>query len=1263
MSDAELTPDHQGKALNLPTEGRPLRLLLDLQGAQSNSRLRGIGRYSLSMAKAFAEAATKHEVWVSLNGRHDESSDLIIEQLSPFVPRQRFIVNELPAHISGADPHATWRRKAARIAQSACFDSLSPDFIWHSSLFEGWHDDSTVTLGDGADDQRHVATLYDLIPLVHPARHLAKPDYRAWYYRRLALLKRCGLLLAISSSTKQEAEERLHIPGGRIAVIHGAADAVFRPTLPSTEERACWRQAWRIDAGFVLYAGGYDAHKNVDSLLVAYAALPEPLRKAHPLVLAGRCDEGARQHLMHLARRSGLPATQVVFTGGISDEVLAKLYSACTLFVTPSLHEGLGLPALEAMACGAAVIGSNTTSLPEVIGRQDALFDPRSPSAIANKLREVLESDDRRAQLRAHGLQQSARFNWQRSARLALDAIEARAGKASVPRATKPRPSLLYVSPLPPLRTGIADYSANLLRDLASHFDIEVVTDQARVTDPWVDANFKIRSPQWLSQQPFDRERRLLYHFGNSPFHAHMFALLRQHPGVVMLHDSALGSLRNWMAEQAADDHAFLKDLYASHGYSALVFDQQQGRSATINRYPINIDVFAGAMGVLVHSQFAVDLAREHYGQGILPVMAKVPFPKSSERRDRRLARRLLGIPSDAFVVCSFGILASTKLNHRLLDAWCKSSLANDPRCHLVFVGEPEGGEYSSRLRAQLDQWKGASRIHVTGFAAPDQYADYLSAADVSVQLRTSSRGETSAAIFDAIACGSTLIFNAHGSATEIPDDAGIRLVDQFEDSELTAALEHLYRDPEQRLELARAATAWLEREHHPVHAAERYRDAIEGFVTQAPAARVLSRRALLEQDMRVAGVNDAGLADIIGANSNRLDKPRFYVDVTATARSLHHAGIERVVCQSLRALFAQSPSDYRIEPVRIEQGVYVHATDFTLKLLGLPKLDLPESVALPRPGDILFSLDWAADTLPAHESLLGTWRTRGARIIFGVHDLLPALKPGWFPEGIAPMHQDWLRTLARQADAIVCVSRHVAGELRTWFAQQPGLRKRALALGYFYSGSDPVPGTPPLQPGTRMSSGAQPPSFLMVGTVEPRKGHALALDAMEQLWASGVGARLVIVGRLGWMSEALAERMRRHPAAGELLIWIEQADDAKLDELYRSSTALIAASEAEGFGLPLVEAARYGLPVIARDIPIFREVAGDFATFFDGQSAERLTSALEQAAQGKFQRHGTGAASVLSWRESAARLWRLLHDSSDAQWLSPWVPGGGAGD
>jgi glycosyltransferase involved in cell wall biosynthesis len=242
-----------------------------------------------------------------------------------------------------------------------------------------------------------------------------------------------------------------------------------------------------------------------------------------------------------------------------------------------------------------------------------------------------------------------------------------------------------------------------------------------------------------------------------------------------------------------------------------------------------------------------------------------------------------------------------------------------------------------------------------------------------------------------------------------------------------------------------------------------------------------------------------------------------------------------------------------------------------------------------------------------------------------------------------------------------VCISRAVADELVDWLNATQPARARPLAIGHFPLGSTfadtlPTRGVPADADSLLERAGARS-TFLMVGTVEPRKAHREVLAAFERLWRTGVDVTLVIVGKEGWMSDSLATQLRSHPEQGRRLFWLDSIADEMLDRLYAASVALIAASRGEGFGLPLVEAARHGLPVIARDIPVFREVAGVHARFFvvdaPEQLAETLRGWLEDSRHGKVP--DSRAIEVLDWAQSTARLCNVVLGGN---WYRRWAPG-----
>jgi glycosyltransferase involved in cell wall biosynthesis len=180
-----------------------------------------------------------------------------------------------------------------------------------------------------------------------------------------------------------------------------------------------------------------------------------------------------------------------------------------------------------------------------------------------------------------------------------------------------------------------------------------------------------------------------------------------------------------------------------------------------------------------------------------------------------------------------------------------------------------------------------------------------------------------------------------------------------------------------------------------------------------------------------------------------------------------------------------------------------------------------------------------------------------------------------------------------------------------------------------------------------------------MVGTIEPRKGHDQVIKACELLWMTGMKLNLVIVGKKGWMVEELISRLEKHKQLNRRLYWYQGISDEALNQLYEIADGMVMASEGEGFGLPLIEAAQHNCPVLARDLPVFREVAGQHAAWFNGNSPLKLAYALKSWIDALS--NGSAPLSTgmpwTTWKESSARIVGLLTDSQDANWVYHWKP------
>jgi glycosyltransferase involved in cell wall biosynthesis len=258
-----------------------------------------------------------------------------------------------------------------------------------------------------------MVTLHDLIPAVFPAEQMPDPGVRRAYWARTELVRQADRVLAVSEATAQDAVRLLGVPEGRLTVTGGGVSDDFRPPESHSVALADLR-ALRPGIGdeFVLYTGGMDYRKNVGGLLQAYAALPQALRERYQLVLVGRLGADDPRGLFGRQAEALGVADRVVFTGFVSDDELVALYQTCSLFVFPSLYEGFGLPVAEALAIGAVVVASDSTSIPEVAGDAAILVDPRDDEAVTAGLVLALTDDDLRARLMAAGPVQASKFTW-----------------------------------------------------------------------------------------------------------------------------------------------------------------------------------------------------------------------------------------------------------------------------------------------------------------------------------------------------------------------------------------------------------------------------------------------------------------------------------------------------------------------------------------------------------------------------------------------------------------------------------------------------------------------------------------------------------------------------------------------------------------------------------------------------------------------------------------------------------------------------------
>jgi len=359
-------------------------------------------------------------------------------------------------------------------------------------------------------------------------------------------------------------------------------------------------------------------------------------------------------------------------------------------------------------------------------------------------------------------------------------------------------------------------------------------------------------------------------------------------------------------------------------------------------------------------------------------------------------------------------------------------------------------------------------------------------------------------------------------------------------------------------------------------------------------------------------------------------DSPHIYIDVTPTARHDIKTGIQRVVREVAKAAVLSGDG----LPVVIQNGklvsYYRHA-------------ELPDEIRIEK-GDHLLLLDGAWNILDEYIPILETFARSGGHVIGCIYDLIPLLYPGTVAVGTTERCVDWLTRALPHCSAVVTISESVAEDLIVYLRNNDFSYKPSLKVGSFPLGADikQQSSTQPSDYVQRLSCGS--PYFITVGTLEARKNHQVALDAFDLLWKSDIDVRYIIAGKTGWLADTTRDRIMRHTEFGKRLIWLDRANDADLAHLYQNAKALIQPSIAEGFGLPIIESAYYGTPVIASDIRIFREVGGEQISYFDPIRPRELVSRIYDVL---CHRATQPSIPFISWADATASLLKLIRDET----------------
>lgn len=685
-------------------------------------------------------------------------------------------------------------------------------FLWLSPMT---HDTRPVSRFFDRPEILPCAVVFDFIPLLDPCRYLATPAARCSYAAALEWLGAARAFLPISEAVGGELVERLGVDGEAVTVTGVALREAFAERL---REAAPAPRPAGVTGEYVLFVGGPDGRKNLETVVAAAGLAADPGRPV-TLVAAGGYPPRWRRRI---ERSAAGGRVRLAWLDHVDDRELAGWYAHARATVVASRAEGFSMPVIEAMACGSPVLASDIPCHRELVGDPAARFDPGDPDDLARRLRSLLADPSVRAGVVAAQSGVPRRFVAERVAErfvaaleLRLPGHERRARRIVAAR----RPALAIVSPFPPDRSGVADYTRRTVAALAARADVDVWTDApVPEPDPHVRAFHRISPAAWL-RPDYDATVAVL---GNSHFHGSILDGHLRSGGPCILHDSRLVDLYAWWHGIGATRRLAESEL--GRPVTAGEAREWTCRQESLPTLFLSEAVRCGDP-VFVHSRGLADEVRRLYGVEAvtLPFALLREFsPLETALPARRAARARLGIRPDERVVVTLGIYGPTKAPDTCLETLARLRGAGHDAT-LVFVGASESAA-SALLGRAVAGGLGAA-VRCTGeWLAEAEYRAWILAADAAIQLRTHRSGGISAALMDCIVAGLPTVANEDLAAALDAPASVRRVTDDFTAAAVAAALGPLLGGPVERDEAARLRYC---AEHSMAAYAERLLDAL----------------------------------------------------------------------------------------------------------------------------------------------------------------------------------------------------------------------------------------------------------------------------------------------------------------------------------------------------------------------------------------------------------------------------------------------------
>ncbi len=986
--------------------------------------------------------------------------------------------------------------------------------------------------------------LHDLIPYENPEIYLSHTKDRDVYDEAIVDFTRSDKIFCNSQYTLQSAIKNFPGVSSKIYFIGGGPNSSLKR-----------RNISKINQ--VLSISGDDSRKNLSRLIVAWSQLPQQILSNYVLKIVGNfSDERIKDYKKEFLGDISF-LSSVVFTGQISDSQLEIELNQSIALIHPALSEGLGLPVLEAINVGVPAICSDTSSLKE-IAALGAIINPYDHESISAALLLTIQDSKFLSSVIESQKVILDEFNWGQVASTVnkifienhlTSRIES--GLENLEDETL-KSNIAVIAPLSTAKTGIARFANFLHPFLGNLAHVDYIA-----TESLVDLEESV--------DLLNKYDHVLIHLGNSPHHANAFRLAANFPAIILCHEVKFGNTLKYLYEKEPTWMGELEELFS--------LKNEIMEIRALHRI-LNL-----ALGVIVHSESAMALLSYCGipGNKILKLGHPNLFESSSFEKN-------VIETEDLEEIVTAGFITPNKGCELIIESIGLYNLRNSKNLRLRMLGEVDP-TYGNNLFQKAKESN--VQLIISGYLADQDYFRLLGEARTAIQLRIFDSGEASGVVSDLLFFGVPTIVNESSAFDYLPNNILHKLPKEPSADEVSDAIE-LLQDGRTRKLLSENAKIYSREHASPKNWAETVIDfmRVRYEIDLVKNARGFSELFDLKdvpkfvEVCRILEKNERsfGYKYLIASDISNLQKTEFISGIQRATLEIHQQirnvlPLNRYIC-----------GGFDFESIR--------------NPISLPHSQIMKDPFVANPYsssdfiDALLLLDLNFDFHKTHDIRL--LKDRGIPIVTNVYDVLPITHPEWFPPFTADQFfNPWLNSVIKFSTDIIVNSQSTLEELEN------------LEIFSTFSGTVHVAplGVPVdfVNQFTIRSKG----QTLMVGTIEPRKGHDDVLDAFDALLKQQREVTLHIVGRQGWMVEQIIERIQNHPSFNTQLFWHRNCSDADLRTLYQESEITLVASKGEGFGLPLIEALAQGSQVIARDIPVFREIGNQKVSFFKEDSSD----------------------------------------------------------